>query len=293
MDFYIGNDGQQPADLLHNMGNMRFENTGAAWGLALDDTAVAVAAMGADWGDYDRDGRLDLAVSNFQDHSFIVFRNTDGNYFVDVSVRTGLARATRNRLGFGTKWTDFENDGWPDLFFVNGHVYDNASQLHGESVQLRQPALLFRNENGRKFVDLVPSLGPDVQRAMVGRGSAAADFNNDGRIDLLAVDYEGPVMLLENRTCSENHWLTLDLRALAPNTFAYGARIMGKAGDQIWLADVSPASSYLSSSDPRIHWGLGGFARLDQVVIRWPSGKTETLHDVATDRIMRIIEEEP
>lgn len=292
MDFYIGNDGV-PADFLHNLGGMQFENSAAALGLAFDDQAAAISCMGADWADYDRDGRLDLALTNFQWVSFVVFRNMEDNCFMNMAGRTDLARATRNRLGFGAKWVDFENDGWPDLFFVNGHVYDNAAEVQGGDAQLRQPICLFRNERARKFVDLVPALGKDVQRTMVGRGSATADFNNDGRVDLLAVDYEGPVMLLENRTQTDNHWLTVDLRAAAPNVFAYGARVVGKADNQVWLADVSPASSYLSSSDLRIHWGLGEIARLDTIVIRWPSGREQILRDVDADRILRVDEPQP
>lgn len=132
-----------------------------------------------------------------------------------------------------------------------------------------------------------------MQRPMVGRGSATADFNNDGRVDLLAVDFEGPAMLLENRTETKQHWLKLDLRGKSPNVFAYGTRVVGKAGGQVWVAVVSPASSYLSSSDPRIHWGLGDIATLDTVTIRWPSGSQQTLHDITVDRILRIVEDEP
>jgi len=288
MDFYIGNDAV-PADFLHNLGDMQFENTAHSFGLALDDNANPVASMGADWADYDRDGLLDLTVTNFQSLSFLVYRNMGNNCFINVAARTGLARATRNRLGFGAKWADFENDGWPDLFFANGHVYDNADE-HGIDTHFRQPICLFRNESGRRFVDLVPVLAESVQRAIVGRGSATADFNNDGRIDLLVVDYEGPAMLLENRTQSDNHWLTLDVRGSAPNVFAYGARVVGRAGDQTWLADVSPASSYLASSDPRVHWGLGNISQLDTLEIRWPAGRTQTLHNVAADQILHIQE---
>ncbi|HEY2249704.1 MAG TPA: CRTAC1 family protein, partial [Planctomycetaceae bacterium] len=291
MDLYIGNDAV-PADFLHNRGDMQFENTAVGYGLALDDNANAVASMGADWADYDRNGLLDLAVTNFQSLSFVLFRNMGNNCFINVAARTGLARATRNRLGFGAKWVDFENDGWPDLCFVNGHVYDNADE-HGIDTHFRQPICLFRNESGKRFVDLVPVLGRSVQRTIVGRGSATADFNNDGRMDLLVVDYEGPAMLLENRTQSDNHWLKLDLRGIAPNIFAYGARVVGRAGDQTWLADVSPASSYLSSSDPRVHWGLGNVSRLETLVIRWPSGREQTLQNVRADRILRVEELPP
>jgi hypothetical protein len=204
-----------------------------------------------------------------------------------------IARATRNRLGFGAKWVDFDNDGWLDLFFVNGHVYDNASDVEGPGTQFRQPACLFRNESAKTFVDLVPALGQDVKRTMVGRGSATLDYNNDGRVDLLAVDYEGSVMLLENRTRTEHHWLTLDLHGRSPNRFAYGARVVGTAGDQTWVSEVTPASSYLSSSDPRLHWGLGANSQLDKIVIRWPSGKQQILNNVAADKVIAVDEPPP
>jgi hypothetical protein len=292
MDFYIGNDGA-PADFLHNRGTMQFDNIAVKAGLAVNMSAAALAAMGADWGDFDRDGLPDLVVTNFQWASAVLFRNMGGNAFMDASQSTGLHGATRNRLGFGAKWVDFENDGWPDIFIVNGHVYDNAPEANGPGAEFRQPAQLFRNERGRRFVDLVPALGPEAQRTMLGRGSATADFDNDGRVDLLAVDFEGPVMLLENRSATDNHWITLDLRGAAPNTFAYGARVVGRAGSQVWLADVSPASSYLSSSDPRIHWGLGNAARLEEIAIRWPSGRELTLRDVPADQILKIDESLP
>ncbi len=292
MDLYIGNDGVV-ADLLRNQGRLSFENIAAVAGVATSDGGGAVSAMGADWADFDRDGKLDLAVTNWQGDSFVLFQNLGNCLFVDCAKATDLARATKNRLGFGTKWVDFENDGWPDLFFVNGHVYDNSAEIHGSGVPFRQSICLFWNDRGKQFVDIVPRLGTDAQRSMVGRGSAAADFNNDGRVDLLAVDFEGPVMLLENQTDSKNHWLKLDLRGKAPNVFAYGARVVGKSGDRVWLADVSPASSYLSSSDPRIHWGLDDTTTLESLTISWPSGAKQTLRDLPVDRILRVDEESP
>lgn len=290
MDFYIGNDGQN-ADLLHNLGGMKFENYGVSSGLAFGRELSAMAAMGSDWGDFDRDGRLDLAVSNFDSFGFAVFRNQGSMSFTDVTSPTGVERATLTRLGFGTNWMDFDNDGWLDLAFVNGHVYENASEIDSRSTY-RQPILLLRNLNGKKFTDLVPVLGSDVGRLIVGRGSTTLDFDNDGRLDLLAVDYEGPVCLLRNRSQTANHWLKLDLRGTAPNRFAYGARAVGKAAEQVWISEVSPASSYLSSKDARLHWGLGRCDKLESLTIRWPSGREQVLRDVAADQILKVVEPE-
>jgi hypothetical protein len=289
MDFYIGNDGA-PSELLLNRGGMMFENIGGVAGLSCDIRGAIPAAMGSDWADFNGDGQMDLAVSNFQESGFLVYRNLGDNLFQDSSIPTGIGPATKHRLGFGTKWVDLDNDGWVDLFFVNGHVHDNVAQA-GSSAQFRQPLSIFQNRRGEDFVDLTPQLGKDVVRPLVGRGSSTADFNNDGRIDLLALDYEGPVMLLQNRTPADHHWLTLDLRSAAPNVFAYGAHLTAKAGKQTWVAELSPASSYLSSSDPRIHWGLGAATRLDELTIRWPNGKTETLKDVKVDQILKVVQE--
>lgn len=290
MDFYVGNDGI-PADLMHNQGNMRFENIAPIAGVAVSDGGSAVSSMGADWADFNRDGLLDLAVSNWQGEGFVLFQGLGSRLFSDCAKRTGLSRQTRNRLGFGAKWIDFDNDAWPDLFFVNGHVYDNSADIHGPEVPFRQPLSLFWNDRGRRFVDIVPDQAAELRRPMVGRGSATADFNNDGRVDLLAVDFEGPPLLLENRSETGHHWLTLDLRGKAPNRFAYGARLTGTAGSQTWVAEVSPASSYLSSSDPRIHWGLGEHTALQSLTIRWPSGATQVLHDIPANQILPLVEE--
>ena len=290
MDFYIGNDGTR-AELMHNLGGMKFENLGEMSGLSASQNGVPLAAMGADWADFNRDGRLDLTVTNFQKKGFAVFRNEPGGFFLEVGRLTGVASATYNRLGFGAKWIDMDNDRWPDICYANGHVYDNVADAE-EGAEFRQPIMLFRNLQGKRFVDLAPVLDGDLSRRIVGRGSAAGDFNNDGHTDLLIVDFEGSPMLLENRSRTPYHWLSLDLRSAAPNVFAYGARATGFAGDEVWVAEISPASSYLSSSDPRIHWGLGAFKRLEKLVIRWPSGEEQVFEDLAGDRFLRITEKQ-
>jgi hypothetical protein len=293
IDFYIGNDGT-PAEMMQNLGDMKFKNEGTESGLAVGRNYRAMAAMGADWGDYNRDGLLDLVVTDFQKSCFALFRNEGSGFFVEASNTTGLSLTTCDRLGFGAKWLDMDNDRWPDICFVNGHVYDNVADIEGNGAQLRQPIMLFRNLEGARFVDLVPVLDKSVARSLVGRGSATCDFNRDGRTDLLIVDFEGPAMLLENRSQTSGHWLSLELRAPAPNVFAYGARATGRLGKEVWIAEVAPASSYLSSSDTEIHWGLGPFDHLDQLTIRWPSGEEQLFENVAADRFLRITEgEEP
>ena len=289
MDFYIGNDGT-PAEMMHNLGDMKFENRGVLSGLSVGRSYRAMAAMGADWGDYNRDGFFDLTVTDFQKSCFALYRNEGSGFFVEASNITGLSLSTCDRLGFGAKFLDMDNDGWPDICFANGHVYDNVGDIEGRGVEFRQPIMLFRNLQGRRFVDLVPVLDKQVARPLVGRGSATGDFNRDGRTDLLVVDYEGPALLLENRSTTPGHWLTLNLRAAAPNVFAYGARATGRVGSEVWVGQVAPTSSYLSSSDLAIHWGLGEFDHLEKLTIRWPSGDEQSFDNVAADQFLRITE---
>jgi hypothetical protein len=248
-----------------------------------------MAAMGADWGDYDRDGRLDLAVSGFSDEPYSLFHARGKGFFELASDAVGLTGPTYKPLGFGTNWLDLDNDGWLDLLFVNGHVYDNVNKIDPLST-FRQPPMLFHNLRGRQFLDLVPRMGGAVAQPFVGRGSAVGDFDNDGRMDILAVDYEGPPRLFHNISQTGNHWITLDLRGSGANRFAYGAQVTARSGRKVWVGQVSPASSYLSSSDRRIHFGLGQTARLEQIAIRWPNGRRELFRDLPVDRILRLTE---
>ena len=299
MDFYIGNDGT-PAELMRNLGGMHFRNIGVESGVAYGSLDHAIAAMGADWGDYDRDGRPDLIVTAFSDEPFALFRNTGNATFEQANDATGLSGPTFKPLGFGAKWLDIDNDGWPDLVFTAGHVYDAISRTDPQST-FRQPLMLFHNEPGkqtsesgaRTFRDLVPSMGGEIARPILGRGLAVGDFDNDGRIDFLVVDFEGAPLLMHNVSKTSNHAVTFDLRSDAQhgsNRFAYGAQLRAQADGQMWIGQVSPASSYLSSSDPRIHWGVGARTQLETVEIRWPDGQRETLHNVPCEAILTITE---
>ena len=167
MDFYIGND-IAAADFLHNQGGMKFKNIAPATGLATAGNGENVSAMGADWADFNRDGQLDLAVSNWGGNSFVLFKNLGNQFFADFARMTGVAKITKSRLGFGTKWIDFENDGWPDLCFVNGHVYDNSDQIKSMGIPFRQQMCLCWNDRGREFIDVAPSIG--ARPAAIDRG---------------------------------------------------------------------------------------------------------------------------
>jgi hypothetical protein len=288
MDFYIGNDGT-PAELMRNEGGTRFRNIGIENGLAYGALDHPVAAMGADWADYDRDGRLDLAVSGFSDESYSLFHAAGNALFELTSDATGISGPTYKPLGFGTNWLDMDNDGWPDLLFVNGHVYDNVHSIDPLST-FRQPPMLFHNMRGRQLVDLVPQMGGEVAAPILGRGSAVGDFDNDGKIDFLAVDYEGAPCLFHNVSQTPNHWITLDLRGFGSNRFAYGAQVTAQSGSEHWVGQVSPASSYLSSSDARVHFGLGKTTALEALTVRWPDGHRETYRNLPVDRILHLKE---
>jgi len=292
IDFYIGNDGTL-SELMLNQGNLRFRNIGQESGIAYGvGSSTAMAAMGADWADYNGDGKLDLAISGFSNESCSLQRNNGQGLFEQVSTVTGLAAATLKPLGFGTKWLDMDNDSWPDLMFVNGHVYDKSADMRSQSVPFRQTVMLFHNRVGyldqRVFEDIAPRLGGGLTKPILGRGSATGDYDNDGRMDALAVDYEGEPLLLHNTSHTSNHWIKLDLRSKGPNRFAYGAKVIARKGRRVWVEHVSPTSSYLSSSDPRIHLGLGQATSLDEIAIFWPNGKREVLRHVGADRILTI-----
>ncbi len=293
IDFYVGNDGT-PADLMRNLGGLRFENVGQETGTAFGIIpGQPIAAMGVDWADADRDGNLDFAVSAFENEAYCLYLNEGGGFFRNATDEVGLTGPTMRPLGFGTNFLDADNDGYPELFFANGHVYDNVAEFT-PGATFRQPMMLFRNERGtagaRRFTDLAPRLGGEWTRPLLGRGSARGDFDNDGRTDLLVVDYEGEPLLLRNESPARNHWLAIAAKGRGGNRLGYGLRATARCGGETWIGELSPSSSYLSTSEPRIHLGLGGTTRLDTVELRWPSGRRQRLRDVPVDRLLTVTE---
>ena len=284
-DIYLGNDGT-PSDLLLNLGSFRFRNVGIETGAAFGTMNQPTAAMGADWGDYDLDGDFDLAASAFSDEDYSLLEQVKGR-FRPISDRVGLALPTFKALGFGTLFLDADNDGRLDLHFMNGHVYDNV-HLVDPANTYAQPIMLFRQEEDGRLTDVAREVGAEFATPLVGRGSALGDFNEDGRQDLLVVDLEGRLRLYRNESAAPNHWTGFHLvGARSGNRDAYGALVEVRTGSAVRRREVWAARSYLSSSDPRVHFGLGGAERLDSVKVRWPSGRVQVARGVAVDRWWR------
>lgn len=263
IDFYVAND-ERPGDLFHNLGGMKFRNVGIASGTAYDAYGKTQAGMCADFGDYDRDGYLDLAVSTFSREGYSVYKNLEGTAFSHESHVLGITEVTTPLLGFGGRFADLDNDGWEDLIFANGHVYNATAELD-PGVTFQQPLLLLRNEKGQSFRSQGTTAGEPFTRRLLGRGLATGDYDNDGRTDVLVTDLGGAPILLHNEAIRSGHWLTLVLAGPPGNPDAYGARVTVSAGGARSVREVTPVASYYSSSDPRPHFGLGEAQNADEM----------------------------
>jgi hypothetical protein len=287
-DLYVAND-SGPNYLYRNKHDGTFEEVGMLSGAAVSADGSEQGSMGVDWGDYLHEGRLSMFVTNFTEQPDTLYRNLGAQGFSDVSYAAKLARPTYEWVGWGTGFFDFDNDGWLDLFIVNGHVYPQMDSVKG-APPYRQPMQLFRNHHDGTFEDISSDLAdiPPESR----RGAAFGDLNNDGNIDIVILNVDGPPTLLLNQTRSTNHRVLFKLVGTKSNMMAIGARVTVKAGKLVQLSEVRAGGSYISQNDPRLHFGLGAERTMSEVEIRWPSGKIETLRDVPADFIYTIVEGE-
>lgn len=286
-DLYLAND-EMPADLFRNEGGRRFTEVAAEAGCAFRQGGQLMGGMGADWGDYDNDGTMDLVVSTFESEEKALFRNRDGMSFDFASGPAGILPATYPDVAFGALFFDYDNDGWLDLLFVNGHTMDNIAQVR-PGMEYRQPGRLFRNQcDGTFGVVSSPSLAVPI----AGRGVACADYDGSGRQSLLVVDMDGRVRLLRNTAGSQHHFLQIRLEGTQSNRGAVGTRVTVTAGGRQQLREAFPNRSYLSVCDERLHFGLGTATRAETVEVRWPSGRTTRLRDVKADQVLHLKESE-
>jgi hypothetical protein len=245
--------------------------------------------MGVDWGDYDNDGKLDLVVATFQHEPKCIYHN-DGGFFSENSAMLGVAEKSAPYVAFGVKFFDFDNDGWLDLAFANGHVQDNIELIDTSETYLEKPQL-FHNLNGTSFEEVSDKGGPAFQQPIMGRGLAVGDIDNDGRLDLLIINGEGRPLLLHNDAKNDNHWLICRLEGTKSNRDGIGARVTAEVGGKKLLRQCTTDGSYMSASDRRVHFGLGT-EKSATITVKWPDGSSSVYKDVAGDRVVTLKEGE-
>ncbi|HET8967657.1 MAG TPA: CRTAC1 family protein [Candidatus Acidoferrum sp.] len=286
-DIYVACD-STPSILYRNNHDGTFTDVAVTAGAAFNEDGKEQAGMGSTIGDYNGDGRLDIFKTNFSDDTATLYRNNGDGTFDDVTFPAGLGLYTKY-LGWGTMFLDVDNDGWPDLLLVNGHVYPEVDSQHLGS-DYREPRILYHNKGNGKFEDISANAGPGVTAAASGRGLAIGDLWNDGRISAVISNMNAPVSLLVNQLKSSNHWIAIKTVGTKSNRDGIGAKIRVKVGDRILVDEVRSGSSYDSSNDMRVHFGLGAATRLDWVEVRWPNGSSERFADVRLDAVNTLKE---
>jgi enediyne biosynthesis protein E4 len=286
----LAND-EVTGDLLKNVGG-RFTDVAQPSGTAYEDDGSVYGGMGLDWGDYDNDGKLDLAVATYQNEPKCIFHNDGHDVFTDQSASLGVAAPTSPNVAFGVKWLDADNDGWLDLMIANGHVNTRAADVFpNESYQ--EATQFFYNRRGAHFDDDSAALTGQADRPIVGRGLAIGDFDNDGLMDALIVDSAGRPILLHNETPNPGHWLEVNLIGTKSNRDGIGALVTVKTADASLLRLCTTSGSYMSASDKRVHFGLAGDAVAQSIKVQWPSGHVDTYYNMNADRIITLREGDP
>ncbi len=287
LDIYVACD-STPSILYHNNRNGTFTDTAADVGVAFNEDGREQAGMGATAADYDGDGRLDLFKTNFSDDTSTLYHNNADGTFADVTFPAGLGINT-DALGWGAMFADVDNDGWPDLLLANGHVYPEVDSAH-LGAAFRERRFLYYNLGNGKFRDISKDSGPGLQQPMSGRGLAIADLWNDGRLEEVVNNLSDLPLLLVNVAKNNNHWLGLKLTGTRSNRDAIGARVTLHGPHRTWVDEVRSGSSYNSSSDLRLHFGLGSETKINSIEVRWPNGQSETFDAPGIDQYLDITE---
>jgi hypothetical protein len=289
LDAFVANDTTQNF-LFHNLKGKKFEEVALPAGVGYAPDGVARSGMGADFRDVNNDGKPDIWHTAVEHEEFPLWINDGNGEFEDATSPSGL-RETNEMSGWGAGMMDFDNDGWKDLFVARSNVMDNIS-LQNPGRHYEEPNTIFRNIGNGKFQDVSSSVGPDFQVEAAHRGVAFGDLDNDGRIDMVVSVLNGPAELFHNISETGNHWILLKLVGTKSNRMGIGAQIHITAADgkQQWN-EVTTSVGYASSSDSRVHFGLGKNQKIKEMEIRWPSGIKQVLKDVTVDQILTI--EEP
>ena len=288
-DIFVAND-KSPNFLFHNLGGKKFEEIGEAANVALSADGQPLSSMGVDFRDVHNDGRPSIWYTALENETFPLLHYNRDNSFDDVTASSGVAWPTMKMSGWGNGIYDFDNDGWKDLFVARGHVLDNSERVM--SFPYPQPNSILRNLGKGRFEDASARAGQDFQVPAVHRGAAFGDLFNDGHIDAVVTALNGPLEVFRNVTQNKNHWIELQLRGTNSNRMGIGARvkITGQDGTKQYN-HVTTSVGYSSSSDSRVHFGLGASASVREIEILWPSGTRQQLRDVPSDQILKV--EEP
>lgn len=285
VDVYVGND-TVANFLFRNDGTGKFEEVGLISGTALNQTGSPDGSMGVDVGDFNLDGRPDLWVANFERESIALYRNDGNCLFQHVSQGTGVTAVGALYVGWGTAFCDFDNDGDEDTFVSNGHVI-----RYPENAPIREKPLLFENRHGKRMENIAPTVGPYFNESHQGRGSAAGDLDQDGDQDLVVSRMNEPIAVLANTTKTDHHWISLRLVGRQSPRVPIGAivKLTTSRGEQ--TRQIKGGTSYASTVDPVISFGLGTEAAVENVSIQWPSGQTQMLGTLGSDRFWTVIEQ--
>ena len=287
-DIFIAND-HMPNYLFHNNRDGTFREVGYLAGVSVSADGQFEAGMGTDAADTTGTGRLDLIVAHLDMQLARVYQNLGDGTFEDATFRSKISYATYHISTFGTRFMDYDNDGWCDLFMANGHVLDNIERYHSDT-KYAEPKMMFRNTGRGIFENVSDQLGPDFQSPRVSRGAAIGDFDNDGDLDILINNCGQAPQLLRNDGGNANHWLQIFLIGTKSNRDGVGARVKVTAGDRVLYDQRKGGMSYQSSQDPRLHFGLGQQSSVDSVEIVWPSGITTKLSGLKADQIIAVKE---
>ncbi len=288
LDAFVTND-TTPNFLFHNLHGRKFEEVAVQAGVAYSADGASLSSMGGDFRDVNNDGLPDIWYTTVEHEEFPLAINTGKGDFVDMTVANGLARTT-DMSGWGNGMVDFDNDGWKDLFVARANVMDNIN----EAIPARrypEPNAVFRNLGQGKFQDVSAMAGPDFQKEAAHRGVAFGDLDNDGRVDMVVSVLNGPAEVFHNISATGNHWILLKLVGTKSNRMGIGAQVKLTAEDgSVQWNEATTAVGYASSSDPRVHFGLGQNKIIKEIEILWPSGIKQILRDVEADRILQIEE---